>query len=455
MGTGAAAIVDDPVVSIDDPVVSVDPPQKSLYQKLTETDQTTQNPILRGLSNAGAAFIKTPEMIGRAAMHPIKTATGMVDQVDQAVSDWSDPKTRPSFSGAMSVAPEAIGQGIGTVAGGEAAGALAAPAAEAAGVAARGTGRLASAVKGGIGTLGRNEMNELRPSVRAGAQVAGGVTGGLTGAHLPGEGALGALGGMAAGAKYAPKLLDKIIPNRPGAASMAERAAQPLSENPNQFENARKVAAQNAPPAAPQVQPWQGPLPDPEAQPTGQVSSLNDNPNANINKQRLLDQVEARKPVAVVRSPNRQAALDKVAPPKGPDVQPWQGPLGDPDSELSGQTQPLSGNPNRLVNRMNQSRGQKSSVASSPNIRNADKTINSNPNDAGNPILNPGTASDPFNEAKRTGEDTGLRPPKTTSRSMVKTPEEWKQQDLKDRVNADKAKRRGMGYAAEGKGYDQ
>lgn len=388
MGTGAAAAVDDPVVSIDDPVVSVDPPQKSLYQKLTETDQTTQNPILRGLSNAGAAFIKTPEMIGRAAMHPIKTATGMVDQVDQAVSDWSDPKTRPSFSGAMSVAPEAIGQGIGTVAGGEAAGALAAPAAEAAGVAARGTGRLASAVKGGIGTLGRNEMNELRPSVRAGAQVAGGVTGGLTGAHLPGEGALGALGGMAAGAKYAPKLLDKIIPNRPGAASMVERAAQPLDENPNKFENARKVAAQNAPPAAPQVQPWQGPQPD-------------------------------------------------------------------PDSELSGQTQPLSGNPNRLVNRMNQSRGQKSSVASSPNIRNADKTINPNPNDAGNPILNPGTASDPFNEARRTGEDTGLRPPKTTSRSMVKTPEEWKQQDLKDRVNADKAKRRGMGYAAEGKGYDQ
>lgn len=138
-------------------------------------------------------------------------------------------------------------------------------------------GRAGAAIgdaKGAVGTALRDEYNALKPGVSTTAKVLGGVGGGLSGAigggsigHSPlqilGGGLSGAATGAAYGAKWGHGLADFLIPNRPGAASLAERKAwnlsegptavlndenrltgqsQPLSESPNKFINADKIA---------------------------------------------------------------------------------------------------------------------------------------------------------------------------------------------------------------------
>jgi hypothetical protein len=81
------------------------------------------NPLVRGLSAVGGAALSVPQQTYQAVRHPIDTAKAMGSQVAGATKAWADPTTRPTWEGVKSVLPEALGQGVGQVAGGEVGGA--------------------------------------------------------------------------------------------------------------------------------------------------------------------------------------------------------------------------------------------------------------------------------------------------------------------------------------------
>lgn len=77
----------------------------------------TVGPVLQHLDRIGGAFLGVPGAVANSVMHPIDTANGVID----SLKAWGDPNT---LKGAPSVVGEALDQGIGNVAGGEAIGAL-------------------------------------------------------------------------------------------------------------------------------------------------------------------------------------------------------------------------------------------------------------------------------------------------------------------------------------------
>jgi hypothetical protein len=96
--------------------------EPTLYQKLTAPfDPDVHNPATRFLSSVGGAVIGAPEGIANTFKHPIDTAKGVVSSLQA----WRDPNT---WKGALSVLPEALGQGVGNVAAGEIGGAATAAA---------------------------------------------------------------------------------------------------------------------------------------------------------------------------------------------------------------------------------------------------------------------------------------------------------------------------------------
>lgn len=96
--------------------------ESSFYDKLTETDQTTKNPIVRGLSNIGAGAISALGGAASFVAHPVKGIDAIRTSVNDAIDTYVDPKTRPSLGGALSVLPEALELGIGGTAGAEVSG---------------------------------------------------------------------------------------------------------------------------------------------------------------------------------------------------------------------------------------------------------------------------------------------------------------------------------------------
>lgn len=187
------------------------------------------NPLVRGLDAAGGAAMATPGAIYNTVRHPIDTATGLANSVSSAVKGYADPNL--TAGAVASVLPEALGQGIGSVAGGEAMGA------------APGLVRAAVPSADAIGTALRTPEGKLIPPVKVGAKVAGAAAGHALG--VPGAGELG-------GYLIGDKLADMLIPDRPGAATAAERRAVPLSKSPYpenvaQIEAARKATSQGVP----------------------------------------------------------------------------------------------------------------------------------------------------------------------------------------------------------------
>jgi hypothetical protein len=89
-------------------------------------DTEAKNPISRTLSSAGGTVIG-------ALSHPIDAVKSGIEglgdiatlgltegsPIGESMKAWANPKTRPTWEGIKSVLPEALGQGIGTVAAGE------------------------------------------------------------------------------------------------------------------------------------------------------------------------------------------------------------------------------------------------------------------------------------------------------------------------------------------------
>jgi hypothetical protein len=171
-------------------------------------------PIARGLVTGGHVAANT-------LMHPYDTIAGMLspfkDYYDYARGkDLTEPgeidPRKITGKAALSVLPEALGTGLGTVAGGAIYGKMGEAASD-----------IAEPIKGSIGKWARTPENRLRPGVRSGAATIGAMGGGLLGAE---RGPYGAAAGASSGAYIGPKLADVFLPNYPGyTAEMAERGA--------------------------------------------------------------------------------------------------------------------------------------------------------------------------------------------------------------------------------------
>lgn len=198
------------------------------WQRLTAPTNpavANSNPAVRFLDAAGGAALGTPQAIYNTVRHPIDTAQAAI----QGVKGWADPNL--TANAVKSVLPEALGQGVGNVAGGEVLGA-------AGGAAASATPSAAD-----IGTALRTPEGKLIAPVKVASKVAGAAAGHALG--VPGAGELG-------GYLIGDKLADMIIPDRPGAATAAERRAVPLTKSPYpenvaQINAARKATAQGVP----------------------------------------------------------------------------------------------------------------------------------------------------------------------------------------------------------------
>lgn len=109
------------VMNVKPPSTSPAPSEQSTYQKLTAPiDPGAHNPVSRFFSSVGGAVIGAPEGVYNTLRHPIDAA----NSVKQSVGAYFDPSTRPTMQGAISVLPEALGQGVGGVAAGEVAGGI-------------------------------------------------------------------------------------------------------------------------------------------------------------------------------------------------------------------------------------------------------------------------------------------------------------------------------------------
>lgn len=308
---------------------------KSTYQKLTETDTTTKNPVARFLSNVGGTVLGAPAAIGHAIAHPIDTATGIVDATDQALKDYENPATRPTAGGALSVLPEALGQGVGSVAAGEMAGA--------------GVGGLkvgSDLARQSIGKAINNPAVEdalLHPQKipLVVAKKLFPAPPEFPGASLP-----------LAEEFYAQRAEDLskrgIQQDALDRRTLAEGKAVPLSRSPNAVANAdRTLSGQNTPIS-------QGPnyianqaLIDLESEARKAVP-LNQSPYYNQAQEAIAADAEARKPVSLSQSPNYAINKDKA---------------------LTGQSSSLSESPNAEVNKGKTLSGQNVPLSQSPNAR--------------------------------------------------------------------------------------
>jgi len=191
-----------PGYTLDESKTPDAPKPPSLYQRLTQPDQTTANPVARFFSNVGGAVIGAPGAAASAIAHPIDTLKGMGNSVNQAIDAYANPATRPTFKGAMSVLPEALGMATGNVAAGEAGGAV--------------LGKAGDAV-GGVRSAARDasfkEYPTNGPQLNKGAarlgRAGGAVAGGGIGAALPIPGA-GTAGGFA-GFELGPSMMEKVL----------------------------------------------------------------------------------------------------------------------------------------------------------------------------------------------------------------------------------------------------
>lgn len=252
------------------------------WSKLTAQSNpavANSNPLVRGLDSAGGALMAAPGQMYDAVRHPIDTATGLVQSVKGAYQGYTNPNL--TAGAVASVLPEALGQGIGGVAGGEAMGA------------APGLVKAAVPSADAIGTALRTPEGKLIPPVKVGAKVAGAAAGHALG--VPGAGELG-------GYLIGDKLADMLVPDRPGAATAAERRAIPLSKSPYpenvaQIEAARKATAQGVPLAdlAKTTAPPSGVtlLPEPRAAQPGDVNLM-----GSVPRDTLQDLALAGKPNA-------------------------------------------------------------------------------------------------------------------------------------------------------------
>lgn len=225
------------VQPVEETFSNVTPIGPSNYSKLTagynpQVEEFAQShpiigPVVRFLDAAGGAALSTPEGIYNALRHPSDTAKGALE----SIAAWRNPNVR---KGALSVLPEALGQGVGNVAGGEAMGAAVKPVSAAA----------ASVVPSAdtVGKVLRTETGALRPGVKTAAKAVGAGTGAMVG------GGWGALVGEHLGTGLA----DSLIPAR--EATVAK--AIPVSRNPRPEgyigpASARKLASQAASTEAP------------------------------------------------------------------------------------------------------------------------------------------------------------------------------------------------------------
>lgn len=101
----------------------------------------------------------------------------------------------------------------------------------------RGASAAADVAAPAIGTALRTPEGKLIPPVKIGAKLAGGAAGHMLG--IPGAGELG-------GYLIGDKLADMLVPDRPGAATAAERRAIPVSKNPNPGGYTGPTSAQTA-----------------------------------------------------------------------------------------------------------------------------------------------------------------------------------------------------------------
>ena len=136
-GPPASAVPADDEYEYHPPSAAAEPkaaPTEPESKLTAPIDTEAKSPISRTLSSAGGTVIG-------ALSHPIDTAKGALESLgdaatlgltkgsplSQSVDTWLNPKTRPTWEGIKSVLPEALGQGIGNVALGEAAGVVAPP----------------------------------------------------------------------------------------------------------------------------------------------------------------------------------------------------------------------------------------------------------------------------------------------------------------------------------------
>jgi hypothetical protein len=198
----------------------------STYSKLTagynpDVEQFAQNhpvlgPAVRFLDAAGGAAMATPEGIYNALRHPVDTAKGALE----SIAAWKDPNVR---AGALSVLPEALGQGVGNVAGGEAIGAVAPKVVKGIPEAAKRThGKIAETFRQEGGT------GPIKPGVHAASRLVGMGAGHYTG--IPG---LGELGGYV----IAPEVAEALIPKKSGGAPAA------VGETAESFSKQQRSAA--------------------------------------------------------------------------------------------------------------------------------------------------------------------------------------------------------------------
>src|SRR5215831_7977505 len=120
-------------------------------------------PALRFLDAAGGAAMALPGATVSSVLHPWETAKS----AGQSLAEWRKPET---WKGALSVLPEALGQGVGSVAAGEAAGAV-------------------TPSRATVAKALRTETGELKPPVNIAARAAG-----IAGGHalgIPGAGEIG------------------------------------------------------------------------------------------------------------------------------------------------------------------------------------------------------------------------------------------------------------------------
>lgn len=200
------------------PTNTAEPPKPSFYSRLTapynpEVEQyAAKHPVLgplaRFFDEAGGAVLSTPESVYQGIRHPLESAKGIASSLN-AYNPWNP--NHITARGALSVLPEALGQGTGNVAAGEAASVMPK-------IAPRGLREpVARATRTMEGT------GPLKRGVRGAATLAAGAY--LAPRIL--ENPIWGTGEMMLGAKYAPEVLDRVLPKlQPTEEQLVERGVQ-------------------------------------------------------------------------------------------------------------------------------------------------------------------------------------------------------------------------------------
>ena len=194
------------------------PPEPSTYEKLTRSynpdveEYAAKHPILgpaaRFFDAAGGAVMAFPENAYEGLRHPIESAKSIGGAIN-AYNPWNP--NHISARGALSVLPEALGQGAGNVAAGEAASAIP----KAMPLALRSPIAKATRTMEGTGPLKRGVRGAA--TLAAGAYLAPRIL----------ENPIWGTGEMMLGAKYAPEVLDRVLPKlQPTEEQLVERGVQ-------------------------------------------------------------------------------------------------------------------------------------------------------------------------------------------------------------------------------------